>query len=88
MEECEFKDIIRYLKGIFFFKYLQTYCFYVLVIVDGGMLMNIAEKILGLLDYQSLKSAEQVSPHWHQVVVSGNLYRNLYQRNVSVHAES
>ena len=45
--------------------------------------MTVAEKILGLLDYQSLKSAEQVSLDWHQAVVSGNLYRTLYQRNVS-----
>lgn len=47
--------------------------------------MTVAERILSLLDYQGLKSAEQVSPDWHQVVVSGNLYRNLYQRNVSIH---
>ena len=62
----------------------QKLFLYIFYTIDGGLHKNLAENILGQLNYHSLKSAEQVSDDWHQVVVSGNLYRKIFENNASI----
>ena len=51
-------------------------------ILEVRRLNEIAEKILGYLDYDDLKNAELVSTVWRQAVNEGNLWKRLLQKRV------
>ena len=63
-------------------RLLIAFVFFLFFSAEKGLLRNIAEKILGFLDYDDLCNAELVSNDWNQVVIKSNLWKELFKRKV------